>query len=118
MTETTEYLELEQIDGLIKAAGKDGANEIIDAFRRSTASLLDQLSDHHKARSASEAAIVAHSVKGSAANVGAHKISKSAHEIEAACKAEDFNLIEEHIASMRDCLEATLAQFSDHIENS
>lgn len=78
-----------QIDGLVDAAGIDGALEILAAFWRSTESLLESLRTQLAAAAAEEASRTAHALKGSALNVGAVKLSASVREIEECCRAND-----------------------------
>lgn len=83
------HLQPEQIDGLVEAAGIDAAREIFAAFSRSTAELLAALHSQLDAGALAEAAKSAHAVKGSAANVGAVRISETAAQLEVMCKNGD-----------------------------
>ncbi|MEE2692882.1 MAG: Hpt domain-containing protein [Pseudomonadota bacterium] len=78
-----------QIDGLVAAAGVDGALEILAAFWRSTESLLEALRSQLAAAAADEASRTAHALKGSALNVGAVRFSNTVREIEECCRAQD-----------------------------
>ncbi len=78
-----------QIDSLLEAAGKDGVDEILAAFWRSTDDLACQLKSHIDCRNLPEAARTSHAVKGSSANVGAQLLSSVAREVEACCKNND-----------------------------
>ncbi len=78
-----------QIDGLVIAAGVDGALEILAAFWRSTESLMDALRSQLAAQASEEAARTAHAIKGSALNVGALQLSNTIREIEECCRERD-----------------------------
>lgn len=80
------YVDLDQIDGLIAAAGVAGAREILDAFWRSTDQLLVDLKEQLATGDLAGAARSAHSLKGSAMNVGAARFSLAARTIEDACR--------------------------------
>lgn len=80
------HLHIEQIDGLVAAAGADGAREIIEAFQRSTSELLASLRGHIGAADYAAAAAAAHAIKGSAANVGGKRLAQTASRIEQACR--------------------------------
>lgn len=113
--DVTEYIELDQINGLISAAGKAGALDIIDAFKRSTLGLIDQLKAHHDAGAMQDGANVAHSIKGSAANIGASRIAETAQQIEVDFKSGETGQIPEMVSKMTDDFEQTLEKFSAHI---
>lgn len=86
LDDTAAHLQVEQIDGLIAAAGVDGTREIMDAFWRSTSDLLNKLATELATPSLADAAKTAHAIKGSAANVGAARLSQRAAAMEASCK--------------------------------
>lgn len=83
------HLQIDQLDGLVAAAGADGAREILDAFQRSTVDLLDSLSANLSAADFAAAAADAHAIKGSAANVGGKRLAETAARIEQACRDAD-----------------------------
>ena len=85
----TPVLDREQIDGLIAAAGVDGAREILATFWRSTESLMAALKAQLIEGDLEEAARTAHALKGSALNVGAMRLSCSARSVEDACRSAD-----------------------------
>ena len=93
----------EQIDGLIAAAGVEGARDILRAFWRSTDHLIAALKDQLSRGDLFEASRTAHSLKGSALNVGALQLSLFARSIEEACKAEDRIAAQTRLPAARDC---------------
>ncbi len=99
-----DHIELSQLNGLIDAAGVDGAREILDAFWQSTKSMLDQLSAQVAGNDLIGAAGTCHSVKGMAANVGAARLAATVGDIETACKAGD-------VANAAEKVEAAQADF-------
>ena len=87
MENNVEHLQVDQINGLIAAAGVDGTREIMDTFWRSTTDLLAALKGQVSGQSFADAASSAHAIKGSAANVGAVRLSETASQVEQACKS-------------------------------
>ena len=104
-----------QIDGLVDAAGREGALEILDAFWRSTQSLLASLRAQLAAADAAEASRTAHALKGSALNVGATRLSRMARAIEDRCRSND----PAGALAMMDCADRsyaeTVAAFETHL---
>jgi HPt (histidine-containing phosphotransfer) domain-containing protein len=74
---------------LIAAAGVAGAGEIVSTFWRSTDSLLATLRTQLAAGDLGAAAKTAHSLKGSALNVGAVHMSQAARAVEQSCRGND-----------------------------
>lgn len=100
----------EQVEGLISAAGLVGARDILQAFWRSTDTLLAALRIQLARGELAEAARTAHSLKGSALNVGAMQISIAARAIEAACKADDASAAAKRLpATTNHCAETARA---------
>ncbi|MFQ5562101.1 MAG: Hpt domain-containing protein [Parvularculaceae bacterium] len=109
-------LELEQIDGLVAAAGVAGAQEILQTFWQSTESLLEHLVVQIGEGDAEQAAKTAHALKGSAANVGARRLAELAKNIEECCMKADrgdpahcLGKAQEVFAETRSAFEAHLA---------
>lgn len=112
-----EHLELDQIDGLIAAAGVDGTKEIMATFWRSTSELLDTLASQIEQNALNGAAATAHAIKGSAANVGALRLANAASQLEDVCKCEaadqaraTMQVIREEFAAVRSCFDQHLAK--------
>lgn len=82
-------IDRDQFGGLVAAAGVEGTREIIDTFWRSTDSLLATLQAQLAAGDLHAAARTAHSLKGSALNVGAVQLSQAARAIEQSCRGND-----------------------------
>lgn len=85
----SELVDYGQIDCLLEAAGRDGVNDILRAFWRSTDDLVRQLNLQIGAADFAEGARTSHAIKGSAANVGANRLSDAARDVEACCKRSD-----------------------------
>lgn len=81
-----DLIDREQFDGLMEAAGKDGVEMIMDAFWRSSDDLIATLARQIQTPAPKDAATTAHSLKGSAANVGAVALADAARELETLCK--------------------------------
>lgn len=111
----TPHLQTEQIDGLIDAAGVDGAREILDAFWRSTTELLQQLEQEVAAGDFASGARTAHGVKGSAANVGAQRLSDRAAALEIACKDNDDKSAAMGMEALKDDFAGVRTAFEAHI---
>ena len=88
---SAEALDASQIDCLLDVAGVSGVNEIMNAFWKSTDALLAALRLAIEKSDQAETGRIAHALKGSAANVGACRLSGIAREAELAAKAGDFN---------------------------
>jgi len=112
------HLQVEQIDSLVAAAGVDGAREILDAFWRSTTDLIEILSAQVRQNALDLAAQTAHAVKGSAANVGAQRLKKTAAQFEAACKRGDHDALENALDAVREDFETVRAHFEDHLSKA
>jgi HPt (histidine-containing phosphotransfer) domain-containing protein len=99
-------LEPEQIDSLLDVAGVDGVKDILAAFWRSTDELSADLSRCAATGEYSQAARTAHALKGSAANVGAQRLSEAARDVELKSKNGD-------LAAMRDAVERLAAIYCE-----
>ena len=112
------HLLLEQVDGLIAAAGIEGTQEILDAFWRSTTELLETLALQVTQGSLELAARTAHAVKGSAANIGAHRLSETATAIEKACKDGDNDLLAGQLQDIKRDYETAQVCFKQHLSKT
>lgn len=74
---------------MLNAAGRSGVEDIIDAFWRSTDSLVERLASQVETQDFAEAVRTAHAIKGSAANVGASSLASAARKVEAFCRSEN-----------------------------
>ncbi|MHA7872517.1 MAG: Hpt domain-containing protein [Hyphococcus sp.] len=109
------HLQVEQIDGLIAAAGVDGAQQILDAFWRSTTELVDTLADQVRQNALDLASQTAHAVKGSAANVGAQRLAQTASRFEEACRRGDADAVEVALADVKADFAAVRVHFDTHL---
>jgi HPt (histidine-containing phosphotransfer) domain-containing protein len=73
---------LEKLRDLQKATGRDLLTQVIDIYRNDTPQRLDRLRRALDEGDAAEAELLAHSIKGSSANVGAPIVVQLAAEIE------------------------------------
>lgn len=113
-----DHIEIEQIDGLIAAAGKDVTAEIIDAFWRSTNELLEALTAQLNDRSYNIAAGTAHAIKGSASNIGASRLSDTASRLEVALKSENAEEAATLLAKSRDDFSTVKERLIEHVRLS
>ena len=111
-------LDLDQIEGLIAAAGVEGARDILNAFWRSTETLLDSVDDHLASADYSGAAAAAHALKGAAANVGAAEIVDAARAIEAGCQACDLEACHEGNDALKDAADQSRSAFDDYMDKA
>lgn len=111
-------MQLEQVDGLVAAAGVEGALAILGAFERSTTDLLSVMETDLQQGALSEASRTAHAIKGSAANVGAEALADAACAIEIACRDDNqkaalakLENAQEYYVTFCDAFRAHLQQF-------
>jgi HPt (histidine-containing phosphotransfer) domain-containing protein len=86
---SADLVDFSQVDALLQVAGRDGVDDIMRAFWRSTDDLARRLRVQLGDRNYAEAARTAHALKGSAANVGASLLAAAARSVEICCKALD-----------------------------
>lgn len=84
------YVETEQLDGLLEAAGVAGVREILAAFWRSTDGLVAELRAQIARGDQQGAMRSAHALKGSALNVGAVRFAETVRRIEELCRSSDL----------------------------
>ena len=108
-------LESEQIDSLLDVAGVDGVRDILDAFWRSTDDLSADLARCAETGACADAARAAHALKGSAANVGAQRLSQAARDIEALSKSGDLSAVREALATLAAIYRDTRAELDRHL---
>ncbi len=111
-------IEIDQLNGLIAAAGVEGAREILDAFWKSTEELLDLMSTQVTEGDLALAAKTAHALKGMAANVGASKLSATASEMEAACRNNALGDAPDHVQEARANFEAARGSLLEHLKQA
>ncbi len=111
----TAPLQMEQVESLIAAAGVDGTRAIMDAFQRSTITLLNMLTDGLRGGALDEAYRTAHAVKGSAANVGAQLLADTAAAIEVACKAGDAAAAASKLSEAQTHFDTFCVHFEAHL---
>lgn len=109
-------IDFSQIDALLDAAGRDGVNDILRAFWRSTDNLAIQLKTQIDEGNFAEAARTAHAVKGSAANVGANHLAASARALELACKSLDGAAAVAALKEINDAYQKTRHAMTAHID--
>lgn len=112
------HLLIEQVDGLVAAAGIDGTHEILEAFWRSTSELLDSLASQITEPDLDPAAQTAHAVKGSAANIGARRLAETATAIEDACRDGDRDLLATKLQEIRNDYAILRSCFEQHLSKA
>ncbi len=112
------HIEIDQINGLIEAAGADGAREILDAFWRTSEELLDLMASQMTDGALELAANTAHSLKGMAANVGASALAAAANDLEIACQKKDATAATGHLQGTRTQYEAARSSLLDHLSQA
>jgi HPt (histidine-containing phosphotransfer) domain-containing protein len=108
-------LDCEQIDGLIAAAGIEGAKSILDAFWRSTNTLMATLHQQLLHGDLGGAARTAHALKGSSLNVGAVRLSSAVRSIEESCRKADGEGALANTEAVRTRYDETVAAFEKHL---
>ncbi|MGE0408871.1 MAG: Hpt domain-containing protein [Amphiplicatus sp.] len=111
----TPLLDHEQIDGLVTAAGVDGAREILDTFWRSCDGLIAELREQLGKGDLDDASRTAHALKGSSLNVGAMRLSLAARGIEDACRAQDPAMAKRRLSNIEMHYAETAAAFDAHL---
>jgi len=113
-----DHIELEQLNGLIAAAGVEGAREILNAFWSSTEELLAAAAAQVDGGDLETAAQTAHAIKGMAANVGAAKLSSTASDLEVACRDKDAGAAPGHMNDARADFEAARGWLLEHLKQA
>ncbi|MEX0644676.1 MAG: Hpt domain-containing protein [Parvularculaceae bacterium] len=108
-------LDCAQIDGLVVAAGVDGAREILAAYWRSSETLIRALQDQLGRGDFIEASRTAHALKGSSLNVGAMRLSCGARAIEDACRTQDKESALKRVTVVETQYAETVAAFDAHL---
>ena len=112
------HLQIEQIDGLLEAAGVDATRAILDAFWRSTTELMEALKDQVQGNALDLAGQTAHAVKGSAANVGAQRLAETTAMFESACQNGDQTAVLATLDAVIEDFSALRDQFEAHLANT
>lgn len=105
-----------QVDCLLEAAGRDGVNEILRAFWKSTDDLVRQLNQQIAGANFAEAARTSHAIKGSAANVGANMLADAARGVEVCCKGGDGAGAASALIVLIAAYEKTRSALTAHVE--
>ena len=108
-------LEFEQINGLLDVAGVDGVLDILSAFWRSTDELSADLLRCVECGECVQAARTAHALKGSAANVGALRLSEAARDVETLSKNGNLPAAREALERLADIYRDTRAELEKHV---
>ena len=109
------FVAFEQMDGIVAAAGVEGAREILAAFWRSTDDLMQSLRDELASGDFDAASKTAHALKGSALNVGAEALSALATMLEAHCRDQNLSAARAAVEEKVECLEKTKEAFADYL---
>ncbi len=111
-----QLVDFSQIDALLKAAGRDGVQDILNAFWRSTDQLAERLALQIEAGELNDAARSAHAIKGSAANVGASSLAMSARSVETYCRENNARDAKDALSIMTVAYANTRAMISARLE--
>ena len=109
------YVETEQFDGLLEAAGAAGVREILAAFWRSTDGLVAELRDQIGRGDRANAMRSAHALKGSALNVGAIRFAEAVRRIEDMCKSGDLAAAGAYVSNADSEYRTTILAFEDRL---
>ena len=113
-----DHIKISQLNGLIDAAGVDGAREILDAFWRSTQEMLDQLAAEIAEKNLVKAGQTSHAIKGMAANVGAARLSDTVSDLENACRANDHDQVSSKMPQAQADFVAAQNLLLDHLSKA
>lgn len=109
------YVETEQLDGLLEAAGVTGVREILAAFWRSTDGLVAELRAQIARGDQQGAMRSAHALKGSALNVGAVRFADTVRRIEDLCRAGDLSAAAAFATTAEAEYRQTILAFEDRL---
>lgn len=109
------YVETEQLDGLLDAAGIAGVRDILAAFWRSTDGLVAELHAQILRGDQNGALRSAHALKGSALNVGAIRFAEIVRKIEELCKAGELPAARELATTAETEYQRTILAFEDRL---
>ncbi len=112
------HLQVEQIDGLVEAAGVEATRAILDAFWRSTSDLMRALTEQVRENSLDLASQTAHAVKGSAANIGAQRLADTTAMFEQACQRGDHNGVIIALEAVIEDFAELQGEFEAHLANT
>ncbi|MEO1309778.1 MAG: Hpt domain-containing protein [Pseudomonadota bacterium] len=111
-------IDVEQIDGLLNAAGVETARVVLSSFWSSTADLLASARTAIDLNDFDGLERAGHAIKGAAANVGASRISDAARLMEDAARTADAVAataavaeIDAAVPAVRDAFEAHFVDF-------
>lgn len=108
-------IEADQIDSLLDVAGVDGVRDILNAFWRSTDELSANLAQCVSSGECTAAARTAHALKGSAANVGAQRLSEAARDVETHSKSGDLVAARDALGRLAEIYRETRAALEAHV---
>lgn len=107
-------IEIAQIDGIIAAAGVEGADEIMTAFWQSTDDLVQSMHEAMNSNDFDAAQKVAHALKGSSSNVGASALSRITQQFEAYCHDGAADNAKTTLSAIETCVDQTRRAYSDY----
>lgn len=109
-------IESEQIMALASSAGVEMARTILDAFWTSNDELLTAIARHLSTGDLDELRKSAHALKGSAANLGATRVSETARKIEYGARDNDLESVKNGFISLPVLIEDTRQGFENLLE--
>lgn len=111
-----EIIDESQIGGLAEAAGIEAVRSILEAFWESTADLQAELNSAVQNASYQDIVRIGHTLKGSAANIGASTMATSAKEIEQAARAEAISEVRDALEEFGQTIEQTRKAIDDILQ--
>lgn len=109
------YVETEQLEGLLEAAGVAGVREILAAFWRSTDGLVVELRAQIDRGDRQGAMRSAHALKGSALNVGAIRFAETIRKVEDLCKSDNLSAAAAYTTTAEAEYRQTVLAFEDRL---
>ncbi len=109
-------IETDQIDGIIAAAGVEGADEIMTAFWQSTTDLVKSMHDALSTNDVENAKKLAHALKGSSSNVGANALSRITQQFEASCNDGATDDAKSVLDAIENCVDETKLAYTRYFE--
>ncbi len=109
-------IDLEQIDGLLNAAGVDVARAVLSSFWSSTDDLVAAARTALEMDDFEGLDRAGHAIKGAAANVGAQGIFEAARDLEAAARASDKESAAASLTAVETAVEPAKDAFERHFE--
>lgn len=105
-------------ESLLELASNDSEliSDLISVFRSDTETRMLKIDEALRAGSFSDLAAQAHTIKGSARQLGAHTLADASQTLEGMAKAQDRELVASYVICLRQELAKTLARMACFLE--